>query len=446
MAAVTVVIVDTNIIAACPRLDNNTWTSLVEHAEEWGIRIVVPEVVVMETVSVVRRRWRSERDKLAALPLEQFRLTDNQAAMVTAIDQESDGYEDYLLARLGELGIKIQPVPPADHMEIARRASAGRAPFTRNSQGKSKDGYRDTLIWLTVLAVAHENTEDNVWLVSDNHTDFGPKPGNWTGPGTGEREDCPILFADDLAEELAIQGLSERVYYVVKAELLEQHLASQFAPIADSDLDDLVATLDMSTLAGRLMYLTIGLNLDPAVAALPNGVATGQIVRVQEQRNGWKFTEAARRGDAGWTARFAVDTQVGIDIAGAPWLDSQHTKILRMVGRIAVSSDGEIREIAVDSAEAPPHDPERVRRLNHGERGRVSGAFYGLDADVRRDIAASLAGSNMTEILKQQNADLMKNIAASLAGSNMTEILKQQNADLMKNIAAGLSSPSMTRI
>lgn len=58
------------------------------------------------------------------------------------------------------------------------------------------------MIWLTVLAVAKENPGDTVWLISENHTDFGPKPGDWTGPNTGGREDCPIHFADDLMDEL----------------------------------------------------------------------------------------------------------------------------------------------------------------------------------------------------------------------------------------------------
>ena len=303
----------------------------------------------METVNLVRRRWRADRDRLAGLRLGQFRLTDNQAAMVTAIDRESDEYEEWLPRRLVELGIEIEPVPAVEHMEIARRASAGRTPFTRNKDGKTKDGYRDTLIWLTVLAVAKANPGEQVWLVSDNHTDFGPKPGDWTGPGTGERDDCPILFDEQFADELAVDGLTDRVHYVVSAENLEQHLASQFAPIADDDLDQLTATMNMTALAGRLMYSILGQHLDPDVAALPAGVTAGEIIVVREQHEGWKFTDAARRGENGWTSRFAVDTQVGIEIAGAPWLDNEHTKVLRAMGRISVSPDGEILDMAVDS-------------------------------------------------------------------------------------------------
>lgn len=41
---VTIVIVDTNIIAASPWLDGKAWISLIEHGAEWGVRIVVPGI------------------------------------------------------------------------------------------------------------------------------------------------------------------------------------------------------------------------------------------------------------------------------------------------------------------------------------------------------------------------------------------------------------------
>ncbi|QPI36976.1 PIN domain-containing protein [Mycobacterium kubicae] len=443
----TILIVDTNIIASSPRLNSVAWSSMIRNAGDWATRIVVPEVVVMETVNVVRRRWHAEIDRLVRLPLGQFGLADAQAAMVAVINQESDGYEEWLLARLEELGIEIQPVPAVHHMEIARRASAGRTPFTRNKEGKTKDGYRDTLIWLTVLAVAKENPGDTVWLISENHTDFGPKPGDWTGPNTGGREDCPIHFADDLMDELDAEGLDDRVHYVVSAELMEQHLASQFAPIADSDLDQLVAAIDMTTLAGKLMYLSLGRYLDPLAAALPAGVLAGEIIGAHEQQDGWTFSEGARRGDEGWTAQFAVDTEVDIEIAGAPWLGGEHTKILRMIGRVAVSPEGAILDMTVDGAEALPDDPERARRARRRELdvGFGSAAAEALNADLMTRIAAQYNGPNvMSEILKSQNSDLMTRIAAQYNGPNvMSEILKSQNSDLMTRIAAQYNGPNV---
>ncbi|WP_276823198.1 PIN domain-containing protein [Mycolicibacterium mageritense] len=392
----TVIVIDTNIIANCPRLDSPALTSLVEHAEDWGVRVVVPEVVAMESVNVIRRHWKAERDRLFNLPLKLFGLAEGQAAMVAAIDQASEEYEQWLSEQLAAKGIVVQPVPDVDHMEIARRASAGRTPFTRGKDGKTKDGYRDTLIWLTVLALANEHTDDEIWLVSDNHHDFGPTTGDWTGPKSGKRDDCPINFDDHLADELAAQGLSDRVHYVVSAAVLEQHLASQFAPIDAAELEQLAGTISMSAAAGQLMLLTLGKPLDPDAAALPAGAELGEIVGVREQHQGWTFTDAARRGAAGWTARFAVDTEFDIEVAGAPWIGSEQSKVLTVAGRVYVSPTGEIVDMAVDSIEAAPGDQERARRA----RRHASDAMK----DMRRWVSGPSTTSELAAQLGRINS------------------------------------------
>ncbi len=100
MTVVAVIVVDTNILVASPRLGGREWLSLIEHAEEWGIRIVVPEVVFMETVNVVRRNWSERRKQLVDLKLGEFGLNDDQAAMVAEIDRRSDEYEGWLRGHL----------------------------------------------------------------------------------------------------------------------------------------------------------------------------------------------------------------------------------------------------------------------------------------------------------------------------------------------------------
>ena len=428
----TVIVVDTNIIAACPRLDSPALTSLVEHAEDWGVRLVVPEVVAMESVSVVRRHWKAERDRLVNLPLKLFGLVEGQAAMVAAIEQASEEYEQWLSEQLTAKGIAVQPVPDVDHMEIARRASAGLTPFTRNKDGKTKDGYRDTLVWLTVLALAKDYTDDEIWLVSDNHNDFGPANGNWTGPNSGKRDDCPIHFAGQLADELAAQGLSDRVHYVVSAAVLEQHLASQFAPIDAADLEQLVGTVDMSAAAGQLMLLTLGKPLDPDAAALPAGVELGEIVGVREQQQGWKFTDAARRGAEGWTARFAVDTEFDIEIAGAPWLGSEHSKVLSVTGRINVSPSGEIVDMAVDSIEAAPGDQERARRARRH------------DADVMKDWRRWTTGADTTSEIVEKLGRISGSSATSELAAQFGRINSLSTTSELAAQLGRINSPSTT--
>lgn len=68
---------------------------------------------------------------------------------------------------LSRLGIQVLPVPSIDHMEIARRAAKGIAPYS-----EKKDGYRDILIWFTLRSIANRDASNDVWYVSQNTQDF----------------------------------------------------------------------------------------------------------------------------------------------------------------------------------------------------------------------------------------------------------------------------------
>lgn len=458
-----VIVVDTNVLVASPFLESRDWSSLIEHAADWGVEIVVPDVVLMETVSVVKRTWATKRQKLDDLDLGVFELDEAKSAMMAEIDKRTADYEEWLRTRLDEIGVKIAPTPPIDHMDIARRASEGRAPYC----SKDKDGYRDTLVWCSVVAIAQESPGAEVWFVSDNHTDFGPKPPDWTGTGTGKRDDCPILFHTHLIAELADQGLDGRVFYVVSLARIEQHLASQFAPIDETELGALVRNIDFDVLAERLVQALVDLSLDPEECALPVGVLAANIVGSREARDGWIFSEAARRGDSGWTARFSVDTEVDIAMAGGPSVESEHTKVLRLVGQARVSSvDSALVDIEVDSAKALPEDPMRDRWSRRASRdpeslaetlarlqvararivgrdanfGNLAG-FAGINEQINKDIVG-LAG--VSEQMKKSFAGLAgfagisEQLAKNYVGIAGVAGISEQ---LTKNIAglAGIS-------
>ncbi|QSE87975.1 DUF4935 domain-containing protein (plasmid) [Rhodococcus pseudokoreensis] len=178
----TIIVVDTNILSASPRLRSQPWQQLREWASGRGVQVVVPEIVAMETVNVVVRDWRVQAQKLEALKLDQLGLADAVGAMVEEIRRQCVAYAQELRSSLSDLGACIAPVPTSiDHLEIARRSSERRAPYVDNrsdtekksSAASLKDGYRDTLIWFTLLATAADNPNAAVWFVSANRHDFG---------------------------------------------------------------------------------------------------------------------------------------------------------------------------------------------------------------------------------------------------------------------------------
>ncbi|KSU75413.1 PIN domain-containing protein [Pseudarthrobacter enclensis] len=188
------VVVDTNIISQSPKLARPEWISLSEHRADWGVTLLVPEIVVMETTKVVPREWGKQRDDLSKAKVGTFGLQEQLDAIVQGIQNHIDGYEAQLNSRLSELGARVVPTPNVPHSNIAFRASRGRAPY----HAGVKDGYRDTLIWFTVLDVATKNSDDEVWFVSSNTNDFG----NPSVKKKGDDNDAPLQLPRPLHPDL----------------------------------------------------------------------------------------------------------------------------------------------------------------------------------------------------------------------------------------------------
>jgi predicted nucleic acid-binding protein len=444
---VVVIVLDTNILVASPKLASHAWSSLIQNAQEWDVRIVVPEVVVMETINVVTRNWSGKRAKAAALELGVFDVGEARAVLLSEMDRKISSYGEFLRDRLERGGVEILRTPDVAHIDVATRASEGRAPFT-----KDKDGYRDTLIWYTVLAAADRYPASDIWFVSDNTDDFGPRQPDWTGGGQGDREDCPILFHSDLAAELEEGGLSDRVRYVVSLARLEQHIASQYGPIVQDELAALAGAVNSDDLTGQLARAVIGIALDAEDAALPFDVFVATIIGSRPPTHDWKFSEGARRGESGWTARFLVDSEVDIVMTGSSLDRRVDTKELRLTGQVTVSSEGQLLDLVVDAAQALPGDPLRAQWAELESHGAapfqvLSTLDLALNAgrDARAIKYAIPTFNTVADILREQQAEQARLIKASLPTfTKVAEILQDQEAERAKFIRDSL--PTFTKM
>ncbi|MCT2141091.1 PIN domain-containing protein, partial [Dietzia cinnamea] len=169
-----IILLDANILIADPFLSSQSWKSLQDRADEWNLEFKVPEVALAEAVNSVTASWKSDLQRLQATRsfLRTLELGGALDGLEAAVNSRINGYEDDLKRKLVEIGVEIIPVPAdVDHLDIARRAIEGRAPYGP----KGKDGYRDALIWFSVLGIAKSNDNCTVWLLSDNYSDFGSK-------------------------------------------------------------------------------------------------------------------------------------------------------------------------------------------------------------------------------------------------------------------------------
>ncbi|BCW86470.1 hypothetical protein NicSoilE8_41430 (plasmid) [Arthrobacter sp. NicSoilE8] len=443
------VVLDTNILCESPFLSRPEWSSLAQNATAWQVSLLIPDVVRMETINVVIRNWEDQQVVLGKAKIGDLGLGGELQALIDGIQERIDSYEDQLDGRLAELGAELVAVPEIPHLEIAKRAAKGIAPY----QEKKKDAYRDTLIWLTLLDTAESHPAMEAWFVSKNVQDFGDLQAKQGGNSDKATDQIPRPFHQQLQREIELRGLQGRVKYATSLETLEQHFAALHGPISAEDLETLKGLVDYESLGSILSH-------QPAIPVAPNDLALDPVINdsvVYEMvalEKTWAFADAAGRGEDLWTANYRVDVEAEI-ICSRPesFGITVLTKTLRVSGTAAFTKQGEPKELQVSRVEALPNDPDRLlftwKHWNRGvsptftapfvpEDWKSSFHLHNLDAQIWNSAkhladAANAAGiGRLSEESAKQLAD-----AANAAGiGRLSEESAKQLADAAN--AAGI--------
>ena len=152
------------------------------------IRLVVPELVIRETINkwsekvtqLERHRTQAISELVAARALRMPRTKQLNVEAAAASEERR-------LRELLETAEALVPaIPEVPHESVVARALARRRPF----DNEGKDGYRDTLLWETVLCLIRD--EKDVLLVSNDIRAFG--------------EGSPPVLAGSLALEAASES------------------------------------------------------------------------------------------------------------------------------------------------------------------------------------------------------------------------------------------------
>lgn len=173
-----IIITDSTELHNAYALKDARWSKLSAEIRSDRVEWLVPEVVVQETVrhhneaheAAVKKTIPSLRKTERALEQLGLSVGLNAEELVRNSRIEHD-YENQLRARIDEIGGRIAPLPSIEHGELLSWDLSQRKPF-----GQSGKGYRDALIWASVLerardAAAHEH----LIFVSNNSRDFASK-------------------------------------------------------------------------------------------------------------------------------------------------------------------------------------------------------------------------------------------------------------------------------
>jgi len=155
------IVLDANALISDFRLEGASAIALLSHSALRSVDVGVPQVALDEAIY----RYRDDAGRASAdiskVLASLKRLGVEPGLSIDSVDDLSGAYEDALKKRLKKYGISTLPYPDVSHERLARLAIAKRSPF--DQQGR---GYRDALIWHTVIELVRDR---DVWLVSDDN-------------------------------------------------------------------------------------------------------------------------------------------------------------------------------------------------------------------------------------------------------------------------------------
>lgn len=169
------IVVDTTETFQHPHLESPEWRYLESFLNRDLALLVVPEIVIAETVSHFPSKLsdglsetRRSIGRVKKL-LPEFDLPLSEVN----IESATTAYEASIRARLQQLSA-ITPAYNHLPMErIIRRSLQCRKPFDANGHR----GLRDTVLWETVLELAINHDPKNIVIITGNTNDFGPHNG-----------------------------------------------------------------------------------------------------------------------------------------------------------------------------------------------------------------------------------------------------------------------------
>ena len=242
------VVLDANALTADPRLDGSVWEVLATRVAAGYDTVVVPAAAFIEVVANQRRevmivhqvldKHRSRLRKLGA--------DDAGSAFRESVDQLGSDYEAWLQDRLAAFGFVVDPMPNVEHETLVAWATQRRRPFNHNG-----DGYRDALVWSTVVARLARTHTDGAVLVSGDKKAFTTDDGELHPDLADDLPDGSVVAVvpspADLTEVL-LAALHGTTGSDIDAHLLAYVTSLDAASLVDwvaDNLDDALARFDL---------------------------------------------------------------------------------------------------------------------------------------------------------------------------------------------------------
>jgi hypothetical protein len=308
----------------------------------------------------------------------------------------------------------VLAAPDVPHMDVVSRSVARRRPCDEKG-----DGYRDTLIWFSVLLAAREHPDEVVLLVT-NDSDF--------------MDDDRQGFHADLVDDLSQINATARVRLVQVLADVVLELAGSAPERPDlrklkSDLKDETVRHFVATLQPELRDRS----LDPKECALPRATRTSVL------------------GDMGPIEGFRYELKGGLtqDEAVAEFSFEAHSRVVLSLPTGVTPDDYEAvlstgDEGVVLYAIAKPLVFRGIVRLGRydrplgGEITRVSARSDDPGHGEWRRRPSSGQFNSLADVMKNMNVNPLADVMKNMNVNPLADVMKNMNvnplADIMKNM------------
>lgn len=300
------VLIDTNILGGKRGrpLGSNDMQQLLDETRRGNLVLVVPEIVLRESANL----W-SELVIAKASAYKGARDTLVEAGLVEVEDvvrlkqaKVRGGEEARLRRLLAGAGARVAPLPTLEQEQVVERALRREQPFDK----KGRDGYRDVVLWETLLELAKE--DDPIVFVSNDKLAFfegGDASRGLSGKLAAEFDSAAVPKATiEIHEELG-RGIDVALAKAAEEEERMDRIAVQ--ETANSrmldQLNELIETeMDFSSQLGEAVEEALG-NWDLGQDLREFGIADSDVygahIEVVESLRKLRFA-SAYVADDGW--------------------------------------------------------------------------------------------------------------------------------------------------
>jgi hypothetical protein len=226
------VVLDTTAVVGSGFGRSGSFSHLLRDAADKRVEVIVPELVVKETVFVYRRRLFNLREALEELP--QLARAGGSSWDLPQRPALVQRMEDELRSMLAAAGITPEAAPPVDGDAFAARMLERRKPtkpLASDPGGREladqPEGFRDQLVWEHVRTAAEAGP---VVFVTDNTRDFGVKKTRKDG-----RAELHSDLVADLDEDRRLGRSAGKVELVLDVETLVREYLQDEDALADME-------------------------------------------------------------------------------------------------------------------------------------------------------------------------------------------------------------------